>query len=678
MRQLWEAEGLSTVCDLAFQYTDGQDLQSHLRQKGVPREHWKPALAFWEEARRAASDATRAAGQGVAATLAANQLPRRPPGPSSVGRPPRHKRIRRLEHSHVSSSGRARSQPEAPAVASEAPPAASIGNPPPPPPVGLEVRERLYALYLALGPRGSRWLPFDAKDSALHRDLFLRQLVGVSAGCLGGAIRTWKRWLKWVTFLPTGAAVDTWAPQPIHLGAFLLDVSKGGPTAASGAWASLEWLRMHIGVPIPTDQPLVSSFRHASPGHTPTQAVELSPWGFLNLLELARSTQGSINMFVLQVLLLTMACIRWEHGLRSMLLRSSPSALIGFCSMGNARVGGRRQGFEWRAPRFLMESHDTLGPLTAFYQTLYTQLPSATFLIPDWELKRGRLTADAPWQPRPMQQPKFLELLRGVLLDAGYGETGAQRASYNTLRRFLPSLGEVLGFDDKEAQSISNWAEIAKGVRLHEARASHPMARHYAGDKHATACVNKHKAVIALHAASASLPDFPGRCAPWRPGAVTWDHVRAARPSIADAEGLAAGGPPWAAPGGSSARLDAAAPTSLPVQAVPATPEAAAPRPLPLEPPALFKLSMVGRAHMRRQILPDGRWIPCCREEPFSTAPVLQDCAYAVAAAAGGLCRGCFRRLHANVQDLMRQQLAALPGGVGQALGEHYATPSAG
>ena len=38
----------------------------------------------------------------------------------------------------------------------------------------------------------------------------------------------------------------------LALGGFLLKKSRGGKTSASSAWASLEWFRAHVGLPLPT------------------------------------------------------------------------------------------------------------------------------------------------------------------------------------------------------------------------------------------------------------------------------------------------------------------------------------------------------------------------------------------------------------------------------------------
>ena len=39
----------------------------------------------------------------------------------------------------------------------------------------------------------------------------------------------------------------------------------------------------------------------------------------------------------------------------------------------------------------------------------------------------------------------------------------ARAATYNQLRRFLPTLGIILEVDDTEQQAIGNWTEIVQG-----------------------------------------------------------------------------------------------------------------------------------------------------------------------------------------------------------------------
>ena len=82
-----------------------------------------------------------------------------------------------------------------------------------------------------------------------------------------------------------------------------------------------------------------------------------------------------------------------------------------------------------------------------------------------------------------MSDGKFMRTLRSFLELIGVPKKVARGVKYNYIRRFLPTLGEVLRVDTTEAQSLSNWIEIAKGRDRREARANHPTSRHYAGDK---------------------------------------------------------------------------------------------------------------------------------------------------------------------------------------------------
>ena len=68
--------------------------------------------------------------------------------------------------------------------------------------------------------------------------------------------------------------------------------------------------------------------------------------------------------------------------------------------------------------------------------------------------------------------------------------------SYNSLRRFLPTLAGVLDFDMVEVQSVGNWIDIPGSACLVKARASHPMSMRYAADQHMSALLNKHTYVV--------------------------------------------------------------------------------------------------------------------------------------------------------------------------------------
>ena len=73
-----------------------------------------------------------------------------------------------------------------------------------------------------------------------------------------------------------------------------------------------------------------------------------------------------------------------------------------------------------------------------------------------------------------MSEGKFMRIFRSFLELIGVPRKVAQGVKYNYIRRFLPTLGEVLRVDTTEAQSLSNWIKIAKGRDRREAFANHP------------------------------------------------------------------------------------------------------------------------------------------------------------------------------------------------------------
>ena len=77
-----------------------------------------------------------------------------------------------------------------------------------------------------------------------------------------------------------------------------------------------------------------------------------------------------------------------------------------------------------------------------------------------------------------MSYVKFMSTSGISLKLIGVPKTEVQGVKYNYIRRFLPPLGEVLRMDTTEAQSLSNWIEIADKRDRREARASHPTSRH--------------------------------------------------------------------------------------------------------------------------------------------------------------------------------------------------------
>ena len=143
-----------------------------------------------------------------------------------------------------------------------------------------------------------------------------------------------------------------------------------------------------------------------------------------------------------------------------------------------------------------------------------------------------------------MQQAKFLEILRGILISANMTLPEATAATFNTLRRFLPTCGEVAGMDLTELQSLSNWSELPKGVGSNTSRAAlrNPTSRTYAGDKWTSAALNR-QALIVL-ADTVAKDEFPtGKLAT---NDIPWNEIRKSRDRLDSSWQAAVGGWPWA------------------------------------------------------------------------------------------------------------------------------------
>ena len=118
--------------------------------------------------------------------------------------------------------------------------------------------------------------------------------------------------------------------------------------------------------------------------------------------------------------------------------------------------------------------------------------------------------------------------LSGVSLDSLTSQRQAQGVKYNYIRRFLPTLGEVLRVDTTEAQSLSNWIEIADGRDRRGARASHPTSRLHAGDKLTSSGLVKAMCVEALcQAVPCGIRDCKESLI-----SLSWSDVRMALPDL--------------------------------------------------------------------------------------------------------------------------------------------------
>jgi len=100
-------------------------------------------------------------------------------------------------------------------------------------------------------------------------------------------------------------------------------------------------------------------------------------------------------------------------------------------------------------------------------------------ILPDIILAGGGSWKKFPWSSEPIGSNKFQDVLDTVLSKS---RASGKHVTFKSLRCLLPTLGNVFKISDSDAQSLSNWQEMATGAGGDGKRpkASFPMSRRYA------------------------------------------------------------------------------------------------------------------------------------------------------------------------------------------------------
>ena len=308
------------------------------------------------------------------------------------------------------------------------------------------------------------------------------QRLGVERlGALLAAARRWRRFA-----LERGFSVRV--PSPLQLAEFFQAVSSGGPTAAASVYQAMKWFTNTFGCRFVVDHFLIKPYKMHGQTHTGSQAVELQPWEFLNLALLARRAAGTKLILISFMLQSALSCIRFEHMQRSSYMSTVNGCMHFRCSQGKARRQGARPAYYWALPEFEFQGISLHQILKDFF--LHESLPGVGFLWPAIQLSAEDLWQIhdcSPFIPgKKLSRGRFLELLRGTLVESGLDKSEAGTAGYNRLRRFLPTLGNCLNYAPEELQAIGSWVEIpghGGPNPQRSVRATVSMGLHYAGHK---------------------------------------------------------------------------------------------------------------------------------------------------------------------------------------------------
>ena len=301
-------------------------------------------------------------------------------------------------------------------------------------------------------------------------------------GSLTAAIRRWVRFA-------TEQDYPVKKPAPLQIADFLKKVGGGGPTAAASMFQALKWFEQNMGTHFHTEHFLVKPHRYHHPLHTGVQKDELEPWEFVNLVLTAAQTRGTKQILAAFMLQAAVSCVRFEHFQRSTMTGGNDKWLQFHCSQGKSRRNGARPSYDWAMPEVQYQGFSLLAAIRDFAK--HEALPDATYMWPALALCPEDLWQVHDTTPfdlsRKMSRARYLELLRGLLLEVGVPRDSALVAGYNRLRRFLPTLGNCLQFNPIDLQAIGNWTDIPDAggptPTYKPKRASMPMGLHYAGQK---------------------------------------------------------------------------------------------------------------------------------------------------------------------------------------------------
>ena len=376
---------------------------------------------------------------------------------------------------------------------------------------------RLVQLYYDLGAKGTAWEEVSADELDSQKQLLAAKPSRLTVPHLRQILLAWDRWTE---ARPTAA--DLYHPTAMHLGMFLQQEAKRGPTVAASRMRGFKWLSSHLGLPFPVAAPVVKDFQHAKVGHVPRQAQCLSPGDFLTILCQAQQ-EGADSIPSQLVILACVACIRCKHFARSQLISHTTTMISAHCSKGKRVKQGSRPPYTWAVP-LMPEVGDCVFKTVI---RLLEQWQRPLFFVPAFKAGTTRRRFRArQWQQRPMLNHQWVTILKQAAVTAGWDAANLGALSYNSMRRFLPTVANVLRFSEHTAQAIGSWQELPQGEGSSASTSRQLMSIHYS-DQRALASAEAKREVLSLffrlvrhHADTCSASSGSGQ-----PDSFTWEQL---------------------------------------------------------------------------------------------------------------------------------------------------------
>ena len=228
-----------------------------------------------------------------------------------------------------------------------------------------------------------------------------------------------------------------------------LESRTGGPTAALNAYNKLKWLHNYLKAPL-CMRDVEKPSRVAAKGkvHVVQQAEVLEP-ALLELLEMQALRLHAERDWragpTAAAAMMALACVRFKHVQRSVPVARNDAWLEFHAYRGKTPQDGARPAFKWFAPRFGISGTDVGNIVWEAWHCMKN--PRAQFIV----CYAGTCQA--------LSLQHFHDVIREVLTPhLAQPETAAQVSSYS-LRRFVPTLCDVVNADIPQRFAVGGWCD---------------------------------------------------------------------------------------------------------------------------------------------------------------------------------------------------------------------------
>ena len=361
----------------------------------------------------------------------------------------------------------------------------------------------VFGVWQDVGNKGHAWEDVHSdRDEETRAQLFLNKIERFAAN-LGPRISAFRNWAEWCR--DREPPVDHRFPSVVQLGEYLLMKRTHGSTAAWGARNHLDWWRVYVGVPIPTDNPALHSFKTVEQGHEVDDGISPQPWMLLALLRLAFANRGMVSTYAALFVAIAGACLRWRHVQRCGVNDVRSNAIIFRCTLGKSKVRGVRRPFLSPTPREWIKGYDLAGILLPFWERLAVtagpKYQANPFLVPNVTPSKTKVfltesvtvlvTPDSDIVAEEMKADKAVLVLRALLVEAGVPEAQAAEITLKSLRKFMATAADVFQLEPEQRNALGDWQDTPGNKQGAKGRTSAPMPHAYSGVKLETAYQSK-------------------------------------------------------------------------------------------------------------------------------------------------------------------------------------------